>query len=61
MFRHHDISFKNSNMYNIKEYIPQNHDHQRLGHGNQTSTQGQQNHVFMHISYNGWSNIVIIY
>ena len=30
MFRHRDIGFKNSNMYNIKEYIPQNHDHQNM-------------------------------
>ena len=30
MFRDCDISFKNSNMYNIKEYMPQNHDHQNM-------------------------------
>ena len=30
MFRYHDISFKNSNMGSIKEYMPQNHDHQNM-------------------------------
>ena len=30
MFRHHDVSFKNSNMDSIKEYMPQNHDHQNM-------------------------------
>ena len=30
MFRHCDISFKNGNMYNNKEYMPQNHDRQKM-------------------------------
>ena len=40
MFRHCDISFKNSIMYNIKEYMPQNHDHQNYGLGNWISVKG---------------------
>ena len=30
MFRYYDISFKNSNIYNIKKYMPQNHDQQNM-------------------------------
>ena len=39
MFHHHDVSFKNSNMDNIKEYMPQNHDRQKYGHGNWINVQ----------------------
>ena len=33
IFHHRDVSFKNSNMDNIKEYVPQYFDHQKYGHG----------------------------
>ena len=30
IFHHHDVSFKISSMYNVKEYMPQNHDQQNM-------------------------------
>ena len=40
IFHHHDVSFKNSKINNIKEYMPQNHDHQKYGYGTWINVQG---------------------
>ena len=39
IFRHHDITFKNSSINNIKGYMPQNHDHEKNGRGDWINVQ----------------------